>query len=237
MEMQPITDQVYGVPGMSMGRIYVITGKDGLTVVDASTSPKTAEKLEPQLREKGYGLGDIKNILITHAHPDHIGGLAEMQRHTNARTAVHRRDAPVVRGESPLVRAPAESLHGLWRLSANMPSPTLTPARVDVELKEGDSLDDILPGLTVIETHGHSPGQVGFWWPEKRLLLGGDVLMHLPWGIALPIAGFTVDMAEAKRSVRKVADMDVDILCFGHGNPLVGNAAAAIRAFAGKMKS
>ena len=95
---------------------------------------------------------------------------------------------------------------------------------------------DILPGLEVIELHGHSAGQVGYWWPEKRLLFGGDVLMHMPWGITLPIPGVTPDIAEAKRSFRKVAEMDVDILCFGHGAPLLGNAAAAIRAFAEKIK-
>jgi len=235
--MQRITENVYAVPGMSMGRIYVITGKDGLTVVDTSYSPKTAEKLEPQLKQMGFGLGDIKNLLITHAHPDHIGGLAEFQRRTNARTAVHHRDAGVVRGEMPMVRPRPQDVPGLWRLMAILPgSPAMPLARVDLELKEGDTLDDILPGLQVVETPGHSPGQVGFWWPEKRLLFGGDVLMHLPWGLTVPIPAFTSDMAEAKRSIRKVADLNPDILCFGHGKPLIGNAAPTVRAFVEKME-
>ncbi len=237
--MQQITENVYGVPGMSVGRIYLITGKDGLTVIDASLSTKTAEKLEPQLKAMGFGFGDIKNILITHAHPDHIGGLAELQRHTHARTAIHRRDAAVARGEMPPVRPTPSQVDGIgWKLMAALPlNPNITPARVDLELKGGDTLDDILPGLEVIELHGHSPGQVGYWWPEKRLLLGGDVLMHPSWGMMLPLGGVTPDMAEAKRSIRKVADMDVDILCFGHGLPLLGNASAEVRAFAAKMKA
>lgn len=236
--MQPIVEKVYGVPGMSVGRIYVITGKDGLTVIDSSLSPKTAEKLEPQLKTMGLELKDIKNILITHAHPDHIGGLAELQRVTNARTAIHRRDAPVVRGEAPAIRPTPDQVEGIgWKLMAALPlNPPITPARVDLELKGGDILDDILPGLEVIELHGHSPGQVGYWWPEKRLLIGGDVMMHMPWGMTLPIPGVTPDMAEAKRSIRKVAEMDIDILCFGHGAPLLGHAAAQIRTFAAKMK-
>jgi glyoxylase-like metal-dependent hydrolase (beta-lactamase superfamily II) len=236
--MQLIAENIYGVPGMSVGRIYVITGKDGLTVIDASLSTKTAEKLEPQLKTMGLGLSDIKNILITHAHPDHIGGLAELQRRTNARTAIHRRDAPVARGEMQVPRPTPAQVDGLgWKLMAALPlNPNITPARVDLELKGGDKLDDILPGLEVIELHGHSPGQVGYWWPEKRLLIGGDVLMHPSWGLMLPLGGVTPDMAEAKRSIRKVAEMDVDIMCFGHGLPFIGNAAAQIRAFAAKMK-
>jgi glyoxylase-like metal-dependent hydrolase (beta-lactamase superfamily II) len=161
-----------------------------------------------------------------------------LQRRTNARTMIHRRDAPVARGEMPQQLPRPQDVRGLWKLMAQyMPAPTMTPVRIDLELKEGDSFDDILPGLQVIETPGHSPGQVGFWWPEKRLLFGGDVMMHLPWGLSVPIPGVTPDMAEAKRSIRRVADMNLDILCFGHGKPLIGNAAAQIRAFAGKLRS
>lgn len=235
--MQPITDCVYAVPGMSIGRIYIITGNDGLAVVDTSLSPQTPQRLQPQLRALAYDLGDIRHILITHAHPDHIGGLAAFQQVANPRTYIHRRDAPVVRGESPMVRPRREDLRGVFRLmsyTGGFAPPN--PARVDVDLKEGDILDAILPGLQVVETFGHSPGHVAFWWPEKRLVFGGDVVMHMPWGLTLPIAAFTPDMAEAKRSVLKVAELNPDILCPGHGAPIVGGAGAKLRAFAARLK-
>lgn len=234
--MQPITENVYAVPGMSIGRIFLITGRDGLTLVDASLSTKTAEKLEPQLATLGYKLADIQNILITHAHPDHIGGLASLQRHTNARTYIGHRDAAAARGEQPIPRAPLDQLGFFDRLMAmgNMPAPT--PARIDAELKEGDTLDTILPGLRVVELFGHSPGQVGYWWPEKRLLIGGDVLMHFPWGLTLPVRAFSVNMQEAQRSIVKAAELAPDILCVGHGLPIIGDAASKIRAVVTKLK-
>jgi glyoxylase-like metal-dependent hydrolase (beta-lactamase superfamily II) len=233
--MQPIVEPVYGVPGLMMGRVYIIVAGDGVTVVDTGLSPRTADALEKQLTTLGHSLSDVKNILITHAHPDHIGGLAELQRRTDAQTAVHRRDAPVVRGEMPMPRPRRQDLRGVARLMSAMPDPVMPVARVDRELKAGDTLDDILPGLQVVELHGHSPGQIGFWWPAKRLLIGGDVLMHMPWGLVLPIAAFTANMDDARHAVRRVADLDVDSLCFGHGAPFIGGAGARVRAFADRL--
>lgn len=234
--MNLIVEPVYAVPGMSPGRLYVIEVEDGLALVDTSLSPQTPQRLEPQLHQQGYKLDDIRYILLTHAHPDHYGGLAAFQRVTNTRTYVHRRDAPVVRGEMPMVRPRREDLSGIARLiSAGPTMPPPTPARVDVEIKGGDILDAILPGLEVIETFGHSPGHVCFWWPEKRLLFGGDVVMHLPWGLSLPFAAYTADMQAAKRSVYRVADLQPDILCPGHGAPIMGGAGTKLRALAERL--
>ena len=61
----------------------------------------------------------------------------------------------------------------------------------------------------------------------------GDTMMHVA-GLRLPLAMATPDMDEARRSIQKVAQLDAEIACFGHGQPLTQNAAAQIRAFADK---
>ncbi len=112
-----------------------------------------------------------------------------------------------------------------------------TTVRVDYELKEGDRLDEALPGLVVIDEPGHSPGQCGFWHSEKRLLFAGDVMMRMPSGrFSLPLVSATPDLDEARRSIHKVAGLNVDTILLGHGNPYVGGAAPAIRAFADKQR-
>ena len=60
-------------------------------------------------------------------------------------------------------------------------------------------------------------------------------MMNIPFGLGLPVAYATPNMDEAKRSIGKVAEMNVATLCLGHGKPLVNVAAPAIRAFASKL--
>jgi hypothetical protein len=59
-------------------------------------------------------------------------------------------------------------------------------------------------------------------------------LLHL-WGLGLPLPFVTVDMAENKRSVKKLAELEARSVCFGHGQPLLHDAASQIRAFAARL--
>lgn len=230
--MRKIVDGIYTVQGLMVGRVYVIEATDGLTLVDTSL-PNSMPRIARQLEQHGRRLSEVKGILITHAHPDHIGSVGALQKATGAPVYAHPEDAPVVNGSGQIVLPRPEDLSRSGRIMLRLVRSLRVKewAKVQREVREGNTLNEILPGLTVIELPGHSPGQIGFWWPEKRLLLGGDVLMRLG-GLRLPIAAATANMAEAKRSIRRIADMDIDILCLGHGAPLIGNASTAVRRFA-----
>lgn len=234
--MYRILDGIYSVEGLRVGRVYVIEGSDGLALIDTSL-PGSLPQIAKELQKIGHELSEIKHILITHAHFDHIGSLPALKEVTGAQIyAHHRYESAVIRGEKLPLRPPASQLRGIGRLMANvMPSQPPLPTQVDVELKEGDHIDAVLPGLQVIDIPGHSPGQCGFWQSEQRLLFCGDVMIHMPFRLSLPPAAATPDMEENKRSIRKVAELDVATLCMGHGVPYIGNAAPLIRAFADRL--
>ncbi|MFN8373448.1 MAG: MBL fold metallo-hydrolase [Anaerolineae bacterium] len=234
--MQRLADRVFSITRFQTN-IYVIDTGGGLALVDTHFSPGVIGILEKELPPHGFRLNQISHILITHAHFDHVGGLAALQNTINARTLAHRLDAPIVRGEQPVIYPRPAELTGISWVMSHFLAATATPARVDAELKEGDKLDEILPGLQVVELPGHTYGQIGLWWPEKRLLIGGDVMMHLPWGLSVPVRAASPDWPAVKQSIRKVAGLEVDVLGLGHGSPIVGGASAKVQELAQKLKS
>lgn len=240
--MDRILHGISTIEGLRLGRVYVIEAPDGLTLIDTSI-PGSLPQIEKDLHRSGHDLSRIKRILLTHAHWDHYGSLAALKEATGAQVyAHHRHESAVLRGEKKPLHPPYSHLRGFdWVVSTVWVRPNLrhkVAVQVDYELKEGDRLDEVLPGLEVVDVPGHSPGQCGFWQAERGLLFGGDVMMRAPSGrFVLPMVAATPDLDQAKRSIQKVAEMNVATICLGHGNPRVGDAAAAIRAFATKLCS
>jgi glyoxylase-like metal-dependent hydrolase (beta-lactamase superfamily II) len=92
-----------------------------------------------------------------------------------------------------------------------------------------------MDGLQVVFTPGHASGHLAFWQPEKKVLFCGDTIFRIPVNMRLPFAMLTVDMAENIRSIGRLATLNPDIICFGHGKPLMENTADLLRQFAQKV--
>lgn len=227
--MRQIMANVVGFSGLKMGRVYAIVDPDGITLIDAGL-PLSPQKIARQLAVHGYQITDVKRILITHAHADHIGGLPALRRMSGARVFASALETPMVEGREIPVYPPRASIPLSARWMAR-DAELLPGTPVDVRLNDGDIIPDVLGGLQVLLTPGHTPGHLVFWHPQRRLLFCGDVVLNL-WGRQLPFAAFTPDMAANIDSVQRIAALEPDVICFGHGNPLVKNAAVSLRRFA-----
>jgi glyoxylase-like metal-dependent hydrolase (beta-lactamase superfamily II) len=104
----------------------------------------------------------LRQIIVTHAHIDHIGGAAQLRRVTGAPVLFHQADLPIL---------------GMMEIQAawlGIP----TPEKVALDQSAEDGLSAGIPGLDaeVIHTPGHTPGSICLHFPKQELLLAGDTL-------------------------------------------------------------
>jgi glyoxylase-like metal-dependent hydrolase (beta-lactamase superfamily II) len=88
----------------------------------------------------------------------------------------------------------------------------------------------LLGGATVVHVPGHTPGSIALHFPSERLLICGDTIGHRGDRLGLPPKPFTVDMKQAIASIRRMAELEFDVLCPGHGAPIAGGAGEQVRA-------
>lgn len=202
---------------------------DAITLIDTG-SPGSAPRILKALQELDRSPDDIKQIVITHYHIDHVGGLPELQDYVPAKTGVHLAEAPHVDSDEPL---PNPFTHPLLAkicepyLSRNDPG----RARVDVHLDDGDELA-ALGGMRIVHAPGHTAGSISIHFPNRGVLLVGDAMQYKFGRLMLPSRLFTQDMTEAASSIQKLARLDFETLCFSHFRPILSGADRKVRDFA-----
>ena len=230
-----------GVYQISMGYVnaFIVAEEDGVTLIDSGL-PNKKQAILKALSGAGKKPEDLKRIVITHHHVDHTGSLAALVEATGAQVYIHPLDAPIVRGERPVPGPNPKSIlgkivHPLIGLPPLRSMYTLSPARVDREVQDGEELP-VAGGLKAIHTPGHTAGHMAYLMPgHGGVLFAGDAAGNLFGRLGPPLGMYTEDMAQAKDSIRKLAGLDFDVACFGHGRVLKGKANVAFRRIVEKM--
>jgi len=218
-----------GVYQLGLGGVnvfFVEDGGGGLWLVDAGIDEK-AERIGGGLRALGRTPRELRGVVVTHLHGDHVGGLAAVKEHTGAEVWMSAADAALVR-EGKTLRAlepgPGALRTVIVRALAKRPARPVEPVAVEHEVADGDALPF---GATVVATPGHTQGHIALLLPrDGGVLIAGDAATDFG---RLGVGPVYEDIAEGMRSLHKLCGLEFETALFAHGRPLTPGAAARFR--------
>ena len=218
-----IVDGLYMIPAGPVNT-FLLESASGCTLIDTGL-PGSEEKIVQGIKEAGKSPAEIGHILLTHAHPDHIGSAAALKKATGAKLYMHPADVPIATtgsGFRPMKPAPSVIRGIMFRLFVRFVP--VEAVSIENVVEDGETLP---MGLTAIHAPGHCAGQLAFLWPEHGgVLIAADAcsnMLGLGWSLGYE------DLEEGKRSLRKLSDLDFQVACFGHGKPILKDASLRFR--------
>jgi glyoxylase-like metal-dependent hydrolase (beta-lactamase superfamily II) len=220
-----------------VGQAYLWCDGDDSTLVDAGARG-AGEPIAEAIRSLGRDPADVRRIVLTHFHEDHAGGAAEVAGLCGAEVLAHRLDTPVVRGEVPGPPPVLEDWERPIHAAAAEHPPQGEPPRPKAvtELSDGDVLD-FGGGAHVVHAPGHTRGSIAVHLPDHGVLFTGDAVAASPVDGAVVLGVFNLDRAGAVASFRRLAALDAEVVCFGHGDPVTSGAGRALRDSADRYRT
>ena len=192
---------IVGGPDITDGRdgcVYLIHLGE-LILIDTGAG-WSVEKIINNIQSFGLNCKDLKKILLTHCHIDHIGGVPEIKKRFGSKIYIHKLDAPPLENGDQILTAAS------WYQTKFPPTP------VDVKFNFPEEI--LLIGeqkIICLHTPGHTPGSICICLDRdgKRVLFAQD--LHGPL-----LEEFGSNLGDWDRSTKKLLDLDADILCEGH---------------------
>jgi glyoxylase-like metal-dependent hydrolase (beta-lactamase superfamily II) len=161
------------------------------------------EHVEGGLRDLELKPDDIDLIICTHAHPDHLEAV-QLFKQKSALFTLHET-------EWQWVTTVGKQMSAALGIDIDVLSP-------DFFLKEGELCLEGLE-MQVFLTPGHSPGSICLYWPTQRALFSGDLVFKEGLGRTDLPGG---DGAKIKESIKRMSQLDVELLLAGHGEIVSG---------------
>jgi glyoxylase-like metal-dependent hydrolase (beta-lactamase superfamily II) len=197
-------------PGVSPFNTMIVNTGSKLILIDAgfaNNGAPTTGQMAANMAAAGISPAQIDTVLISHFHPDHINGLRNKEGqlvYPNAEIIVPSREVAHYLDEARMNAVP-EAARGAFQVARRVFMPNLK------DVKQAEWGKEWMPGITAIQSDGHTPGHVSFVVSSgtKSLLVIGDasndprIFARNPdWHL-----GFDLDKAQAVASRRKLLDM------------------------------
>jgi glyoxylase-like metal-dependent hydrolase (beta-lactamase superfamily II) len=209
---------------------YLLETAGGLVLVDSGV-PGSEDAILGAVAEAGHEPSSLTTVLLTHAHLDHSGSAAAVREATGARILLSKPDADLIAsgwsGRPTTIMAGMEDTIPLP--PGVTPEELVKPVPIDAFAVDGHVEAGPVPGVPDVEAiaaPGHCAGQMAFLW--NGVLLTGDAFTNFP-GQEIGMALVGEDLDVSARTAAELSAREFEVAVFGHGDPVVGDAARVLR--------
>ena len=222
MRFKEISPKVYELGFPIVNAFLVDDGE--LTIIDTGT--KGSEKdIIKAIERVGKRITDLKHIILTHHHGDHIGSAAALKQLSGAKVYAYRTEAMLIEeglASSVLYSSPGLLNHIIHKLIVMRSKRVKSkPVKVDVKL---DANDIVNGRFKLIATPGHCGGHISVLY--KDVLFAADACAN-SMGLGFSIAHESIE--QAAKSIELLAKEDFSVAGFGHGKPILKDASEKLR--------
>lgn len=202
----------------------ILSDEKEIVLIDCGY-PKFLPLIKAETEAKGIDISKLTKIIITHHDFDHMGALAEFKReypHIKVLSSID--DEKYIRGKEKSLRLqqaeaiydhlPEDQKRNAKQFQQFIES--IENVQVDVCLRDKDSFS-WGGGVEIVATPGHMPGHISIYIKDSKTLISGDALVVEDNKLAIANPQYTLDIDEAKNSIKKLLDYEIDkIICY-HG--------------------
>lgn len=213
----------------------ILSDEEEMVLIDCGY-PNFLPLIKAASESNGLDISKLTKIIITHHDFDHMGALAEFKRaYPQLKVLSSVEDEKYVSGKEKSLRLqqaegiyeslPEDQKEGAMGFQKLLES--IENTDVDICLKDKDFFS-CCGGVEVIATPGHMPGHISIYVRDSKTLIAGDALVIENGELVIANPQYTLDIEEAKKSIKKLLNYNIDrVICY-HGGIYTKNVKEAL---------